>query len=329
MHLLEYIYNQIYRYPFSKAPDINRRRSRQRQPPRSRQRQTSQQSPGADVLAARASFIQGRRGSSVTPRLGLLPPSNPSNSLSQAGTPASTFALNSQTGNPVNEGFTLLAGLGTQPDPSSNQYQAGLQEPAGQNFNFGTPKTPVQPVFSNNIAPSQSSGFSPTNTSPFSGFPNFPTSSLQQPDNNNFQNLNPEINLQDFDQDIAAPAINVLNDPFLFPKANPTRQPATRPTPAFFVPSRQAPQTRRPSQAARQPIRNLTPTRRPAIRFQNPNRRRNPAQRRRNPSGQTFSAVAAAGQKCIDKIEEVEEIEYDEVVNANKYDNNDVKNDVF
>ena len=46
----------------------------------------------------------------------------------------------------------------------------------------------------------------------------------------------------------------------------------------------------------------------------NPNRRRNPAQRRRKPAGQTFEAVAAAGQRCIDKIEQVEEIEYDELV---------------
>merc|ERR1719431_1730940 len=44
-------------FPFNTSPEINRRRSRQRQPPRSRQRQ---QSPGADVLAARASFVQGR-----------------------------------------------------------------------------------------------------------------------------------------------------------------------------------------------------------------------------------------------------------------------------
>ena len=53
---------------------------------------------------------------------------------------------------------------------------------------------------------------------------------------------------------------------------------------------------------------------RPATGFVNPNRRRNPAQRRRKPAGQTFEAVAAAGQRCIDKIEQVEEIEYDEVV---------------
>ena len=53
---------------------------------------------------------------------------------------------------------------------------------------------------------------------------------------------------------------------------------------------------------------------RPSPSFVNPERRRNPAQRRRKPAGQTFEAVAAAGQRCIDKIEQVEEIEYDEVV---------------
>ena len=46
----------------------------------------------------------------------------------------------------------------------------------------------------------------------------------------------------------------------------------------------------------------------------NPQRRRNPAQRRRGPAGETFEDVAAAGQRCIDKIEQVEEIEYDELV---------------
>ena len=45
-----------------------------------------------------------------------------------------------------------------------------------------------------------------------------------------------------------------------------------------------------------------------------PERRRNPAQKRRRPAGQTFESVAAAGQRCIDKIEQVEEIEYDELV---------------
>merc|ERR1712198_279353 len=49
----------------------------------------------------------------------------------------------------------------------------------------------------------------------------------------------------------------------------------------------------------------------------NPNRRRNPAQRRRKPAGQTFEAVAAAGQRCIDKVEQVEEIEYDEIEECN------------
>jgi len=43
-----------------------------------------------------------------------------------------------------------------------------------------------------------------------------------------------------------------------------------------------------------------------------PDNRLNPAQKRqRNPA--TFPAVAAAGKKCIDKIEQVEEIEYDDV----------------
>ena len=42
--------------------------------------------------------------------------------------------------------------------------------------------------------------------------------------------------------------------------------------------------------------------------------RRNPAQKRRKPAGEVFRDVAAAGQKCIDKIEQVEEIEYDEIV---------------
>merc|ERR1712123_229502 len=45
----------------------------------------------------------------------------------------------------------------------------------------------------------------------------------------------------------------------------------------------------------------------------NPQRRRNPAQRRRRPAGETFEDVAASGQRCIDKIEQVEEIEYDEL----------------
>ena len=53
---------------------------------------------------------------------------------------------------------------------------------------------------------------------------------------------------------------------------------------------------------------------RPATTFANPEKRRNPAQKRRKPAGETFEDVAAAGQRCIDKIEQVEEIEYDEVV---------------
>ena len=53
---------------------------------------------------------------------------------------------------------------------------------------------------------------------------------------------------------------------------------------------------------------------RPAPGFVNPERRRNPAQKRRKPAGQSFKEVASAGQKCIDKIEQVEEVEYDEVV---------------
>jgi len=349
-------------FPFNTSPDTNRRRSRQRQPSRSRQRQRDQ-SPGADVLAARASYVQDYLGSSVSPRLGLLPPSSSSNSQSpeepsastfqinpqsqsggpastfqlnqqsqiggpaspfqpnpQSGGPASTFQLNPQLSNPLNEGFTLLAGLGTQPEsknpysaviqePVQNQYQAVIQEPV-QNLNLGTPKTPAEPIFSNNIASSLPTGLSQSNPS-FSGFPNFPASTLKS-GNNDIQSLSQEFDLQDLNQNIAVPAINVVNDPFVFPKANPTRQPASRPTPAFFVPSRKA-ITRRPSQAVRKPIRQLIPTRRPAIRFENPNRRRNPAQRRRKPTGQNFAAVAAAGQKCIDKIEEVEEIEYDEV----------------
>jgi len=40
---------------------------------------------------------------------------------------------------------------------------------------------------------------------------------------------------------------------------------------------------------------------------------KNPYQGRQPQGGQTFSAVAAAGKKCIDKIETVQEIEYDEV----------------
>jgi len=42
-----------------------------------------------------------------------------------------------------------------------------------------------------------------------------------------------------------------------------------------------------------------------------PQRKINPAQKRRKTS-QTFEDVAAAGQKCVEKIEQVEEIEYDE-----------------
>ena len=53
---------------------------------------------------------------------------------------------------------------------------------------------------------------------------------------------------------------------------------------------------------------------RPASSFVNPERRRNPAQKRRKPAGEAFEDVAAAGQRCVDKIEQVEEIEYDEVV---------------
>ena len=91
----------------------------------------------------------------------------------------------------------------------------------------------------------------------------------------------PAYAIQDIHQDSAVPVIQVSNDPFIIAKASPTRRPATR--------------------------------------FVNPNRRRNPAQRRRKPAGQTFDDVAAAGQRCIDKIEQVEEIEYDEVVSRGGY----------
>jgi hypothetical protein len=63
------------------------------------------------------------------------------------------------------------------------------------------------------------------------------------------------------------------------------------------------------------------PAIRPAATFVNPNRRRNPAQRRRKPAGEMFEDVAAAGQRCIDKIEQVEEIEYDELVGENHGEN--------
>lgn len=42
----------------------------------------------------------------------------------------------------------------------------------------------------------------------------------------------------------------------------------------------------------------------------------NPAQKRRK-TGHTISEVAAAGQKCVDKIEQIEEIEYDETEECN------------
>merc|ERR1712142_669742 len=232
------------------GPDTNRRRSRQRQPSRSRQRQRDQ-SPGADVLAARASYVQDYLGSSVSPRLGLLPPSSSLNSQSpegpsastfqinpqsqsggpastfqlnqqsqiggpaspfqpnpQSGGPASTFQLNPQLSNPLNEGFTLLAGLGTQPE-SKNPYSAVIQEPV-QNLNLGTPKTPAEPIFSNNIASSLPTGLSQSNPS-FSGFPNFPASTLKS-GNNAIQSLSQEFDLQDLNQNIAVPAINVVND---------------------------------------------------------------------------------------------------------------------
>lgn len=54
-----------------------------------------------------------------------------------------------------------------------------------------------------------------------------------------------------------------------------------------------------PAPAPRQPISRLPP--------------RNPFQARQPASGTSFREVAAAPQKCIDKIETVEEIEYDEV----------------
>ena len=49
---------------------------------------------------------------------------------------------------------------------------------------------------------------------------------------------------------------------------------------------------------------------RPATTFVNPERRRNPAQKRKKPVGETFGDVATAGQRCIDKIEQVEEMKW-------------------
>merc|ERR1712106_642237 len=134
-------------FPFNTSPDPNSRQSsgRQRSPAESHQNRRDK-SVGAAAIAARASHVQDYLKSSRTP---------------SQGSPASTFVLNQQSQSPVNDGFTLLAGLGTQPDqrsqnrnqgtsnnpngaPFQSQTLFGSQHPA-QNVNQGISIAPRQP----------------------------------------------------------------------------------------------------------------------------------------------------------------------------------------
>merc|ERR1712106_481661 len=145
-------------FPFNTSPDPNSRQSsgRQRSPAESHQNRRDK-SVGAAAIAARASHVQDYLKSSRTP---------------SHGSPASTFVLNQQSQSPVNDGFTLLAGLGTQPDqrsqnrdqgisnnptgaPFQSQTLFGSQQPA-QNVNQGISIAPRQPNFSQNGIPSKS-----------------------------------------------------------------------------------------------------------------------------------------------------------------------------
>jgi len=329
-------------FPFNMSPDQNSRNSfssRQRNPDKFRQNRRDK-SVGAAVIAARTSHVQNYLQSSRTPN---------------QGSPASTFVLDPKSQNQVNNGFTLLAGLGTQADlkqvidntPNSLSYQKQTQnidqnignDPRQLNFspndvpnqslspfrpqqpaqiiNQGLGNTPTQPGFNfltlpfNSLAPSNYLA---------SGFSSFPSNALE-----------PAFTLQDFNPNIDVPSIRVPNDPFIFQEDTPTRRPAPvqRPAPTRRpalvqrpAPGRRPALARRPAPAQRPATaRRPAPSRRPTIArrppqpqsFVNPSRRRNPAQRRRKPAGQTFDDVAAAGQRCIDKIEQVEEIEYDDV----------------
>merc|ERR1712106_614513 len=188
-------------FPFNTSPDQNSRHSsgRQRNPARSQQNRRDK-SVGAAAIAARASHVQDYLQSSRNPR---------------QGSPASTFVLNPQSQRPVNDGFTLLAGLGTQPDQSSqNRNQGTSNIPNGasfqsqtrfasqqvaQNVNQGISTAPRQPDFSTNGVPSQSQNQFPSQQ-PFSnvkqGFGNTPKQPNFSPNGLPSQSQNPYISQQ-------------------------------------------------------------------------------------------------------------------------------------
>ena len=202
------------------------------------------------------------------------------NGLSQVGAPASSFHLDFQSPTPVNDGFTLLAGFGSRANPRG-QYNIGNQQPVQDQV-----QAQVQAQVRAQVQAQVQAQFRGQTLQPVQAYN--PSQSIvpARVSASPFANFPaaapaPTYAIQDIHQDIAVPVIQVPNDPFIITKASPTRRPATR--------------------------------------FVNPNRRRNPAQRRRKPAGQTFEDVAAAGQRCIDKIEQVEEIEYDEVVSRGGY----------
>jgi len=248
-------------------------------------------------------------GSSYGSSLGLSYGSSLGSSVFQApalqthsGLPASSFRLNHQTQSQAQLGFSLLSGFGSRLNPTS-QYQIGSQ---------GYPQ--------NNYAAAHAPSYqaAPTRASSSSQFASLP-----------FATAPAAYPLQDYQQETQLPTISVPDTAAI------ARGPDQCPAP----PSRSAQECQGAVNACWSvgvsdvdcPGNSLCcfdgcaavcqgqarAVLRPAPSFVNPERRRNPAQKRRKPAGQSFKEVASAGQKCIDKIEQVEELEFDEVEECN------------
>jgi len=247
-----------------------------------------------EVVVDKTPSVVAARGSSLTPSLSqsLF---HASASHAQASAPASSVHLNfnlQSQNSPNTGGFTLLSGFGSRLNPTS-QYQigSGLSLPQNQ---FGS--TQVGSVASPYQAPVQA-----FQTAPVQGYQ-------------------------------ASPSISLASDPFAAGvssqcPAAPSRtiqecRGAVNSCWSVGVGDVDCPgnslccfdgcanvclgQTRavvRPG-----PVTPVVGPVRPVV---------NPSQGRRKAAGETFEAVAAAGQRCIDKVEQVEEIEYDEIEECN------------
>jgi len=264
----------------------------------------------------------------------LHPPAAHTNYQAQAGVPASSFHLNLQAQSQAQAGFSLLAGFGSRTNPIS-QYQIGSSPQAPQHHYAAGQAAALQPYAQapavQPYAPAPA--VQPYQPAPaVQHYPQAPTVSTS-PQFANFPPAAPAAAYapQSYHHENEVPNIVVTTDAVSSLARGQSQCPAA---PSLTLQQCQGAGNTCWSVGVSDvdcPGNSLCcfdgcanvcygqarAVVRPSPSFVNPERRRNPAQRRRKPAGQTLESVAAAGQRCIDKIEQVEEIEYDEVEECN------------